>query len=79
MNAWDRLNLMQSSSGVLGRVDRDLGDCQISLDLLVRGMSDETSPSLIPVSNGRLMSLDAFRGFIMFWIPNFCNISWNNY
>ena len=59
---------MQSSSGVLGRVDRDLGDCQISLDLLVRGMSDETSPSLIPVSNGRLMSLDAFRGFIMFWI-----------
>lgn len=59
---------MQSSSGVLGRVDRDLGDCQISLDLLIRGMSDETSPSLIPVSNGRLMSLDAFRGFIMFWI-----------
>jgi len=50
------------------RVDRDLGDCQISLDLLVRGMSDETSPSLIPVSNGRLMSLDAFRGFVMFWI-----------
>ena len=49
-------------------MDRDLGDCQISLDLLVRGMSDETSPSLIPVSNGRLMSLDAFRGFIMFWI-----------
>ena len=59
---------MQSSSGVLGRVDRDLGDCQISLDLLVRGMSGETSPSLIPVSNGRLMSLDAFRGFVMFWI-----------
>ena len=49
-------------------VDRDLGDCQISLDLLVRGMSDEASPSLIPVSNGRLMSLDAFRGFVMFWI-----------
>lgn len=59
---------MQSSSGVLGRVDRDLGDCQISLDILVRGMSGETSPSLIPVSNGRLMSLDAFRGFVMFWI-----------
>ena len=59
---------MQSSSGVLGMVDRDLGDCQISLDLLVRGMSDEASPSLIPVSNGRLMSLDAFRGFVMFWI-----------
>ena len=49
-------------------VDRDLGDCQISLDLLVRGMSDEASPSLIPVSSGRLMSLDAFRGFVMFWI-----------
>jgi predicted acyltransferase len=49
-------------------VDRDLGDCQISLDLLARGMSDEASPSLIPVSNGRLMSLDAFRGFVMFWI-----------
>ncbi|MBT7214097.1 DUF5009 domain-containing protein [bacterium] len=31
-------------------------------------MSDEASPSLIPVSNGRLMSLDAFRGFVMFWI-----------
>ena len=59
---------MQSSSGVLGRVDRDLGDCQISLNILVRGMSGETSPSLIPVSNGRLMSLDAFRGFVMFWI-----------
>ena len=49
-------------------VDRDLGDCQISLDLLARGMSDEASPSLIPVSSGRLMSLDAFRGFVMFWI-----------
>jgi predicted acyltransferase len=31
-------------------------------------MSDEASPSLIPVFSGRLMSLDAFRGFVMFWI-----------
>ena len=31
-------------------------------------MSEENAPCLIPTSNGRLMSLDAFRGFIMFWI-----------
>jgi predicted acyltransferase len=33
-------------------------------------MSDEKAPciSAIPDANGRLMSLDAFRGFIMFWI-----------
>ena len=31
-------------------------------------MSEENAPCLTPTSNGRLMSLDAFRGFIMFWI-----------
>ena len=31
-------------------------------------MSEENAPYLTPTPNGRLMSLDAFRGFIMFWI-----------
>ena len=31
-------------------------------------MSEETSPYATPIPNGRLMSLDAFRGFVMFWI-----------
>ena len=31
-------------------------------------MSDKEQPNVIPITNERLMSLDAFRGFIMFWI-----------
>ena len=31
-------------------------------------MSDKEQPNIIQIPNERLMSLDAFRGFIMFWI-----------
>jgi predicted acyltransferase len=31
-------------------------------------MSEEVSPYSTPLPEGRLMSLDAFRGFVMFWI-----------
>ena len=31
-------------------------------------MSKEASPYSTPIPDGRLMSLDAFRGFVMFWI-----------
>ncbi|MDA9831463.1 hypothetical protein N9C66_08980, partial [Akkermansiaceae bacterium] len=31
-------------------------------------MSEEVSPYSTPLPEGRLMSLDAFRGFAMFWI-----------
>ena len=51
-----------------GCLDRDLRRCQISMDLLLLSMSDQNPPCLTSISNGRLMSLDAFRGFIMFWI-----------